>query len=73
MADDLAERQLLGAELWERGDPGAGGDGRARFLAGWEDGATFCAAVCSTDLGLAFCRSCPTEVATRALRSRRAR
>jgi signal transduction histidine kinase len=68
MVDELVERQLLGAELWERGDPTM----PARFLAGWEDGATFCAAVCSTDLGLAFCRACPTEVANRALRDRRA-
>ena len=68
MSDDLAERQLLGAELWERGD----GSSSARFLAGWEDGSTFCAAVCSTDLGLAFCRACPIEVADRALNRRRA-
>ena len=66
--DELANRQLLGAELWERSDT----DAPARFLAGWEDGATFCAAVCSTDLGLAFCRACPTEIANRALRDRRA-
>ena len=68
MSDDLAERQLVGAELWERGD----GSPSARFLAGWEDGSTFCAAVCSTDLGLAFCRACPIEVADRALSRRRA-
>ena len=68
MTTDVVERQLVGAELWERG-----GDATpARFLAGWEDGATFCAAVCSTDLGLAFCRACPTEVAGRALARRRA-
>lgn len=63
MTDDPVQRQLLGAELWERGDPG----GSARFLAGWEDGAAFCAAVCTTDLGLAFCRACPTDVAGTAL------
>src|SRR4029079_17257867 len=68
MADALAERQLLGAELWERGDE----PGSARFLAGWEDGATYCEAVCSTDLGLAFCRACPSRVAGRALKHRRA-
>ncbi|HEX2756215.1 MAG TPA: sensor histidine kinase [Candidatus Limnocylindrales bacterium] len=68
MSPDVAERQLLGAELWERGDATTS----ARFLAGWEDGATFCAAVCSTDLGLAFCRACPTDVANRALANRRA-
>jgi signal transduction histidine kinase len=68
MVSDLAARQLLGAELWESG----GGSPVARFLAGWEDGSTFCAAVCSTDLGLAFCRACPSEVANRAMSRRRA-
>jgi signal transduction histidine kinase len=68
VVDPLVERQLLGAELWERGDA----TGPGRFLAGWEDGSTFCAAVCSTDLGLAFCRSCPTGVADAALASGRA-
>jgi signal transduction histidine kinase len=69
MTADEIERQLLGAELWERADATA----PARFLAGREDGSTFCATVCSTDLGLAFCRACPTEVANRAVRDRRAR
>jgi signal transduction histidine kinase len=67
MIDERTDRQLLGAELWER-------DGRAdspRFLAGWEDGTPFCAAVCSTDLGLAFCRACPSAVVERALRNAR--
>lgn len=63
VTDDAVERQLLGAELWERGDP----TGPARFLAGWEDGTAFCAAVCTTDLGLAFCRTCPADVARTAL------
>lgn len=67
MTDDPVERQLLGAELWKRGDPA----GPALFLAGWEDGAAFCAAVCTTDLGLAFCRACPTAVAGTALDRRR--
>jgi signal transduction histidine kinase len=69
MVDDLAGRQLLGAELWGRGDEPE--PDRPRFLAGWEDGATFCSAVCSTDLGLAFCRACPTGVAATALERRR--
>lgn len=69
MTADEIDQQLLGAELWERADPSA----PARFLAGWEDGSTFCATVCSTDLGLAFCRGCPTEVANRAFRDHRAR
>jgi signal transduction histidine kinase len=68
MTTDAVERQLLGAELWERGDPST----PARFLSGWEDGDSFCAAVCSTDLGLLFCRTCPTEVANRSLRDHRA-
>ena len=69
MTNDAVERQLLGAELWERGDTSTS----ARFLAGWEDGSPFCAVVCSTDLGLAFCRACPTDVANRTLRDGRAR
>ncbi|MBA2380480.1 MAG: sensor histidine kinase [Chloroflexi bacterium] len=68
MADDLAQRQLLGAELWERADPVS----TARLVAGWEDGSAFCASGCSTDLGLAFCRACPVAVADRALRAGRA-
>src|SRR3954467_1144276 len=68
MSDDLTTRQLLGAELWEIG----GAPGTARFVAGRENGTPFCAVVCSTDLGLAFCRACPTDVATRALMNRRA-
>ncbi len=69
MTNDGVGRQLLGAELWERGDAST----PVRFLAGWEDGTPFCAAVCTTDLGLAFCRACPADVASRALRERRAR
>jgi signal transduction histidine kinase len=68
MIGNAVERQLLGAELWERG----GDRGSARFFAGWEDGTTFCAAVCTTDLGLAFCRACPAKVAETSLRLRRA-
>jgi len=64
MPEPTIERQLAGAELWARTDSA---DPQTRFLAGWEDGATFCAAVCTTDLGLAFCRSCPTDVATTAI------
>lgn len=63
MTDESVERQLLGAELWERGEA----TGPVRFLAGWEDGTAYCAAVCTTDLGLAFCRACPTDVAGEAL------
>jgi signal transduction histidine kinase len=69
MSEPTIERQLAGAELWART---GSSDPQTRFLAGWEDGATFCAAVCTTDLGLVFCRACPTDVATRALDSGRA-
>ena len=69
MSEPTVERQLAGAELWARTSPS---DPQTRFVAGWEDGATFCAAICSTDLGLAFCRSCPTTVATRAIETGRA-
>ena len=51
---------LASAELW-RPDP-------ARMVAGWEDAYPFCAAVCSTDAGLTFCRRCP-EVVVRSVRS----
>jgi signal transduction histidine kinase len=68
VSEPTIERQLAGAELWART---AASDPQTRFLAGWEDGATFCAAVCTTDLGLAFCRSCPTDVAARAIETGR--
>lgn len=48
-----------------------GWPGEPVLVAGWEDGATFCTAVCSTDIGLAFCRRCPAELASRAIRKRR--
>ena len=35
------------------------------LIAGWEDGEPFCATICSTDVGLLFCRGCPEEVAAR--------
>jgi signal transduction histidine kinase len=69
MSEPTIERQLAGAELWART---SASDPQTRVLAGWEDGATFCAAVCTTDRGLAFCRSCPTDVATRAIETGRA-
>ena len=42
MSEPTIERQLAGAELWART---GSSDPQTRFLAGWEDGATFCAAV----------------------------
>ena len=42
------------------------------LIAGWEDGEPFCAAICSTDVGLLFCRGCPEEVAARVVTTGRA-
>lgn len=61
-------RLLRTAELWARAP-------RARepeLVVGWEDSAPYCSAVCTTDVGLAFCRRCPVEVAGRAIDTRRA-
>jgi signal transduction histidine kinase len=35
------------------------------LVSGWEDGEPFCATICSTDVGLQFCRRCPEELAAR--------
>ena len=37
------------------------------LVSGWEDGEPFCATICSTDVGLQFCRRCPEELAARVL------
>jgi signal transduction histidine kinase len=42
------------------------------FISGWEDGEPFCATICSTDVGLQFCRRCPEEVAARVFLTGRA-
>jgi signal transduction histidine kinase len=42
------------------------------FISGWEDGEPFCATICSTDVGLKFCRRCPEELAARVLSTGRA-
>jgi signal transduction histidine kinase len=63
---DAIERQLDAAERWITPSP----DGPV-MLDGWEDGYPFCATVCSTDVGLAFCRSCPTELVGRVAATRR--
>jgi signal transduction histidine kinase len=42
------------------------------FVSGWEDGEPFCANICSTDVGLEFCRRCPEELAVRVLVTGRA-
>ena len=72
MAEASVSRQLQAAELWTTRDGAAGPPGEPVFAAGWEDGHAFCAAVCSTDIGLAFCRACPTGVAGRVLETGRA-
>lgn len=60
MIDPAADRHLAAAELWVAPPTGPDGDApRPRLAVGWEDGHPFCAAVCSTDTGLAFCRRCP--------------
>ncbi len=42
------------------------------LVAGWEDGDPFCAAMCTTDAGLAFCRRCPEATVRRVVRTHRA-
>jgi signal transduction histidine kinase len=44
----------------------------AALVAGWEDGEPFCATICSTDVGLQFCRRCPEELAARVFETGRA-
>jgi signal transduction histidine kinase len=77
MHEAAVARQLQGAELWglpADADATAAARSRAEtpvLLAGWEDGDAFCAAVCSTDVGLLFCRRCPEEVVGRVAASGR--
>jgi signal transduction histidine kinase len=83
MEERTVARHLAGAELWARVDnaPGvaatsthgpAEGLPEVAFVAGWEDGEPFCATICSTDVGLNFCRQCPAELAARVLATGRA-
>jgi signal transduction histidine kinase len=67
MDEAAVARLLRTAELWALPLQGV----EPRMVAGWEDGAPFCITVCTTDVGLAFCRRCPTGLATRVLRSGR--
>jgi signal transduction histidine kinase len=57
-------------------DPTAADDGspapEVALISGWEDGEPFCATICSTDVGLQFCRRCPEDLAARVLRTGRA-
>lgn len=59
---------LDAAELWARD----GTTNAPRLIAGWEDAHPFCAAVCATSVGLAYCRRCPTPVVQRVLGTGRA-
>lgn len=68
MDDPAVARLLRTAELWVL-PPDAT---EPELVAGWEDGAPFCMAVCTTDVGLAFCGRCPTSTAARAIREGRA-
>ncbi len=85
VARHLAGAELwarMGVGGW--GGPFAGSDGSGRpevpdlpqpaaaLVAGWEDGEPFCATICSTDVGLQYCRRCPEDVATRVLATGRA-
>jgi signal transduction histidine kinase len=54
------------------GAPRPGSGTRVALISGWEDGEPFCATICSTDIGLQFCRRCPEQVAARVLETGRA-
>ena len=58
---------LASAELWEGGAVDGAASPAVLFVAGWEDADPFCAAVCTNDIGLAFCRRCPESVVRRVL------
>jgi signal transduction histidine kinase len=76
MEERDVDRHLAGAELWARVDAAEGAAGErspeAALISGWEDGEPFCATICSTDVGLVFCRGCPEDVARRVLATGRA-
>jgi signal transduction histidine kinase len=81
MEERSIARHLAGAELWARiegadassppPDESAPANWApeplAALVAGWEDGEPFCASICSTDVGLQFCRRCPEKLAARVL------
>jgi signal transduction histidine kinase len=66
------------AHLHDNKSPAAGATNGATaepavaLVSGWEDGEPFCATICSTDVGLQFCRRCPEELAARVLATGRA-
>jgi signal transduction histidine kinase len=79
MEERTVIRHLAGAELWARIDTASGPNGSAApsepgvaLIAGWEDGEPFCASICSTDVGLQFCRRCPQTLAAKVLATGRA-
>ena len=71
--DDGPVTQLLAAaELWLC-VPAEPASERVRMVTGWEDGYPYCAAVCTTDVGLAFCRACPEDLVRAASAGQRSR
>lgn len=88
MEERTVARHLAGAELWARiaaapgpvpADTAPRADGATpparpavALVSGWEDGEPFCATICSTDVGLHYCRRCPEEVAARVFATGRA-
>jgi signal transduction histidine kinase len=85
--DDLegaeVEQLLAGAEVWAASPSAPGSSvvieaapaspGEPALVAGWEDGYPFCEVVCTTDVGLAFCRRCPVSVVGETLETGRSR
>ncbi|MGZ6314827.1 MAG: ATP-binding protein [Candidatus Limnocylindrales bacterium] len=77
MEERSLARHLGGAELWARVE-GASPDAAhpelpaVAFVSGWEDGEPFCATVCSTDVGVEFCRGCSEVLAARVMATGRA-
>jgi len=71
-ATSWADASTVGGRGDEGGDEGGTPSTDVALISGWEDGETFCATICSTDVGLQFCRRCPEEVASRVLTTGRA-
>jgi len=65
--DAQVDQLLAAGEYWVRGASGE----PPRYVAGWEDGLGYCAAVSTTDIGLAFCRTCHDEVVDQVLATSR--
>ena len=87
VSSPAVERVLATAEIWRPGDESGDGSKRSgrrkkppsvpgtppvpRFTIGWEAAYPFCAAVCSTVIGLEFCRRCPEGLVASVFGSRR--